>query len=595
VRPFREEDRPRRVYTVWRRTPAGVEVWGPEGPVAFNHSAARIWELIDGRRTVAEIIADLAPAYPGAGAQTLRSDALSFLSHLAAGDLIAPTWPPDGWQASLADGAGASAVMVNGGAVASTAEAGPAAGRGGIHDAVVAADVLLVLPPPGRPYPRDFTSFAPPLGLAYLGAALERAGYRTAIRDYYARPFDARAFDSLLQEAGPRVVGLSAYTENYPTALFLAARVKRLDPTARVVLGGPHITGARLDRPPSPGVDAVARGEADDSLVQLVRHWLEPGGSRGWDRPVAGVTFRGSGGRLTDGGPEPPAVDPAAVPPPARHLLDLNAYPVPGCLLTARGCGQACIFCSSWHGSGRRLRPNAIDRVIDELDQMPMLPVHAQGEGCRVHFWDESFTVDRERTLALCRRLRSTAPGLRWSAGTRVDAVDPELLDAMAAAGCVALNFGVESGVPALLRQLGKGIRLDQVERAVRWTVERGLYTTCNFMLPAPGDTPETVRRTRDYAVTLLGLGAKGISFNISTPFPGTALYERADSLGIRLQSAPWEDYHYWNPVMATRWLEASTIRELYFEAALAVASRTPAPPASPTGDPSSALNCRGS
>ena len=90
-------DVPRRVYTVWRRTPSGVEVLGPSGPVPLNHTAARIWELIDGARPASAIIAALARDYPDVDPAALRADVLEFLRFLAASDLAVTRWPPAAW------------------------------------------------------------------------------------------------------------------------------------------------------------------------------------------------------------------------------------------------------------------------------------------------------------------------------------------------------------------------------------------------------------------------------------------------------------------------------------------------------------------
>jgi radical SAM superfamily enzyme YgiQ (UPF0313 family) len=389
----------------------------------------------------------------------------------------------------------------------------------------------------------------------------------------------------------PRVVGLSTYTENMPAALLIAAQVKQHDSGIKVVLGGSHVSYTDPRRLPADAVDAVVRGEAEVSLVHLVRRWLEGvgpgagsggGGSGGGGsgsggsgtgvsgtRPIPGVTYRGDDGRLLVGARVADPVDPASLPVPARDLLPMAAYRAGGCLLTARGCGRSCIFCVSWRGGGSPLRARPLDHVMAELRLL------VTGAGfARLHFWDESFTADRARTLCLCRRLRDEGPACSWSAGTRVDLVDAGLLAEMAAAGCVALNFGVESGDPGVLRRIGKHIALDQVGRSVAMAAQCGIYTTYNFMMPFPDDTPATIRRTLDFALRLLDMGAGGVSFNISTPFPGTALYERAARFGLTLHDAGWEDYHYWNPVFSTRHLGRDAIRELFFEATLAVAGR---------------------
>ena len=415
-------------------------------------------------------------------------------------------------------------------------------------------DVLLILPPPGRPYLEDFKSFAPPLGLAYLASALRQAGFSALILDYYSKPFDRNEFDRLLVSVQPKAVGMSAYTENFSSALMLAARIKRYNDHIKIILGGPHVTHASLSELP-PDVDAIIRGEGEVALVSLLTKQETD------RRPIPGVIYRDGGGQTVSGPQNSLILDPQSLPVPERDLLDPGAYVVKSSMLTSRGCGQSCIFCVSWHGNGKKVRLLPDDQVLSEIAQLLSDPTVEH-----IHFWDETFTADRARTIRICKRFRDELRGFSWSAGTRVDMVDPDLLGIMRRAGCIALNFGVESGNPDVLRAIGKKISIEQVEASVTMSVSHHIVTTYNFMMPAPEDTVETVRGSLKFALQLLDLGAGGVSFNISTPFPGTLLYEQSERLGIKLHDVPWDDYHYWNPVFSTRYLDRDTIRELYYE-----------------------------
>jgi radical SAM superfamily enzyme YgiQ (UPF0313 family) len=109
-----------------------------------------------------------------------------------------------------------------------------------------------------------------------------------------------------------------------------------------------------------------------------------------------------------------------------------------------------------------------------------------------------------------------------WAARSRVDTVDEPMLRAMAAAGCVRVYYGLESGVPEILRTLHKATDLDQMRRALRWTRAAGLDTFGYFMIGNPGDTLDTVERTVQLS---LQLDLDYVQYSKVTPMPGTALY----------------------------------------------------------------------
>jgi anaerobic magnesium-protoporphyrin IX monomethyl ester cyclase len=187
----------------------------------------------------------------------------------------------------------------------------------------------------------------------------------------------------------------------------------------------------------------------------------------------------------------PPAVlidDLDALPPPhlAQPLFSATWYDgngasvVPGGILTSRGCPARCTFCANYV-TGRAFRYREPREVAREIA--------AWHDGWDMSFfpiWDDAFTVHSRRLLALCAEFERLDFPFGFSAITRANLVTPELLAAMQRAGAVHVNFGVESGDDDILAAIGKGIRTDQVVRALSWAKKLGLATACNFMLGFP-------------------------------------------------------------------------------------------------------------
>ena len=100
------------------------------------------------------------------------------------------------------------------------------------------------------------------------------------------------------------------------------------------------------------------------------------------------------------------------------------------------------------------------------------------------------------------------------------------MLELLKKAGCVRINYGVESGDPEVLRGLKKGITLEQAEKAFYLTKKYGIDALAYFMIGCPGDTQKTIEETRKFAEKLK---PAYVHFTILMPFPSTKVY--ADAL----------------------------------------------------------------
>jgi radical SAM superfamily enzyme YgiQ (UPF0313 family) len=157
----------------------------------------------------------------------------------------------------------------------------------------------------------------------------------------------------------------------------------------------------------------------------------------------------------------------------------------------------------------------------------------------RIRVEDDLFTFRKERALAICRELDRRSLSVRWRAYARVDKVDAELLAWMRKTGCERILFGAESGSPEILRRIRKGITPEQTRRAVKLTREAGIGVLASFVLGLPGETPQTLRQTLEFADSL----EVPYSLNLLTPYVGTEIRERAAELGIRILSHDWRLY----------------------------------------------------
>jgi radical SAM superfamily enzyme YgiQ (UPF0313 family) len=128
-----------------------------------------------------------------------------------------------------------------------------------------------------------------------------------------------------------------------------------------------------------------------------------------------------------------------------------------------------------------------------------------------------------------------------WFCFARVDGITKEILAAMKRAGCFSIGFGVETGDAEIMKSIKKGITLDQVRQALRWSREAGIKSQCFFVFGNPGETPGTAERTIRFAMELKPALA---FFNMMVPYPGTEAYRaHFGDVGRPPDRVRWEDW----------------------------------------------------
>jgi anaerobic magnesium-protoporphyrin IX monomethyl ester cyclase len=391
--------------------------------------------------------------------------------------------------------------------------------------------VLLINPPQSTRYPQ------PPIGLALIAAILEKAGYAVGLLD--ANALQLKPEDVIKAVSDADIVGITGMTPTIGTALSIARYLKKDRQNIKIILGGPHVTLLPEETLSSSNdIDVIVRGEGDETVIELMRA-LENG------KPldsVAGISYKANG-NVVHTADRTSSVDMDKLPYPAYHRLPWKQYhPHPphgmslpfGAIVTSRGCPYRCAYCSK-PVFGSKFRAQSPERVVEEMSYL-----HEKFGVKEIAFYDDSFTLDKERAHAIADKIMEKRLKIAWTCETRVNLVDRELLGHMKRAGCYSVAYGIESASPQIIEVLHKDITLEQVEKAVRDSREVGLQVVGYFMLGSPGETPATIRQTIDYAKKLKVDFAQ---FSITTPFPGTELYDIY--MRDKKESIPWEKFVY--------------------------------------------------
>jgi radical SAM superfamily enzyme YgiQ (UPF0313 family) len=376
---------------------------------------------------------------------------------------------------------------------------------------------------------------SPPLGLAYLGAALERAGIQVKILDYVVYPYSEARLGSVLKRFQPHIAGATAVTMTFDHAKQVLKTIKTINPHVLTVMGGPHVTFcARETLETFPELDVVVLGEGEQTFVDLTN---AVGGAHHLDT-VDGITHR-TGSQLNTTAKRKLIQNLDSLPLPARHLLPLGRYRtlgLPISMTTSRGCPYKCIFCVGRKMVGAKVRYHSIDRIVAELEELANLKFQ------QINIVDDLFTANQKHCRAVCEEMIKRKIGINWTSFARVDTVSENLLSKMRTAGCTAVSFGIESANPDILKTIKKGITVQQVIDAVRMCRRVGLRPYASFILGLPGETQDTIKESAALAAKLQQEGL-AYGFHILAPFPGTEVREKKEALGIRILTDDWSKY----------------------------------------------------
>ena len=379
-----------------------------------------------------------------------------------------------------------------------------------------------------------------PLGIAYIAAVLEEKGIEVSVIDANAENISVTETAKRIRHNSAEVVGITSTTTIMPLVYNLCDEIKK-ESDKIIVIGGPHVTFMdKRTLQECNSVDIVVLGEGEVTMLELVEN-------KGNPENIRGITYRDKNTNEIITNPERERIKNLdEIPFPARHLFRVDLYR-PGAILnigvsgreyasliTARGCPNKCVYCSSAYFWGTKVRFRRPENVVSEIEFL----VEKYGVK-HIFFKDDTFTMPPKRTEKICDLIIERNLNVKWCCYARVNMITRGLLKKMKAAGCFGLDFGIESGSQEILNRIKKNITLDQSRETIRYAKEEKIMSYASFMIGLPGDDFETAKKTIDFAIEVSPDIAQ---FFIATPFPGTEFYEEALEKGWIDRLDTWKD-----------------------------------------------------
>jgi radical SAM superfamily enzyme YgiQ (UPF0313 family) len=368
----------------------------------------------------------------------------------------------------------------------------------------------------------------PSVALATIAAQADRHDVRVADMVVWRRKAPRRFLETL-EQFRPRVVGFSAMTFQYETALQFAALAKRFDEGILTVLGGYHATLFSEEIAAGPDGrywDFLVRGEGDYTFGELL-DCVEAGGA-GLEG-VRGLSWKRNGGFAHN--PVRPLADLGRLRIPARDKRIARGFHMyfrrADAIETSRGCLHQCNFCSIREMYGRSFRLFPIDRVLSDIED-------AYARGARHIFCtDDNITLDMDRFEALLdgviglglRKLVFTTQASPIGFARR-----PGIAKKMVRAGFVSVFLGIENVSTKNLRAMAKPNTVESIRRGVTELQSEDITVIAGLINGLPQDDAESIRENYEF---VRELGITSVMDQLLTPYPKTDVRKEMLATGM--------------------------------------------------------------
>jgi radical SAM superfamily enzyme YgiQ (UPF0313 family) len=368
-----------------------------------------------------------------------------------------------------------------------------------------------------------------PLGLGVVAAATRRAGHEVAFLDLLYETDVAAAVHRAVSAFAPDVIGISVRNiddQSRDNPRFLLAQVRpvvaacRAASVAPVVVGGAGYSIFADAALAYLGADFGVVGDGEAVFPALLDR-LEAGSDPA-ELPGVRALGRAAGrpAAFSEDLDDLPLWDEAlaGVADPASPDLWVPVQ-------SRRGCPNDCSYCSTALVQGRAIRarePRAVAAHVARL---------AAAGYRRFYFVDNSFNIPEPHALELCEALAELTPPVAWRCIVYPHLVREELVAAMAAAGCVEVSLGFESGSERVLRAMNKRFTPADVRSAADLLAAHGIRRIGFLLLGGPDETRQTVEESLEFAASLR-LELLRITVGIRI-YPGTPLARLAVAAGV--------------------------------------------------------------
>lgn len=381
----------------------------------------------------------------------------------------------------------------------------------------------------------------PPLGLGYIASYLRKY---SDFNNISIVEKESNLLNSIIRRK-PDIVGIASVSVQFNNAVKLAEEIKKeLD--IPVIIGGQHITSIPHVLPNV--FDLAVVGEGEETILELIKTFSEDGKFKQEKlNKIKGIAFYKDNKLVATQRRE--LIQPLdKIPYPARDLFKMKEhYLLPRKIisktnlnrgthmLTSRGCPYNCVFCASSCFWKHRIRFFSPEYVIGEMKEL------IEKYGVKVIcIFDDLFIVDKKRLEKIVEMIKkeNIEKQVMFRCSVRADLIDEKTCHMLKQMNVHTVSVGFESGSKRVLNYLKRNTaKVENNSRAAKLLKKYDFEIEGLFMIGSPYETREDMMKTMKF---IKENDIDTIELCLTTPFPGTDLWEYAKQKGLVSDNMDW-------------------------------------------------------
>jgi anaerobic magnesium-protoporphyrin IX monomethyl ester cyclase len=347
---------------------------------------------------------------------------------------------------------------------------------------------------------------------------------------------------------------LSINVYSKPLVLYMAQKIREINPAAGIIIGGPQCFPAYdgLDILENVFVDAICTGEGDLIWPKVLDHFDK---NRNLHLDIPGLCYRKDDGTVVDNGVPEIADDLNSIPFADYSNIDFERYgnKYYFSLMTSRGCINTCAFCSERPNFSRyrfRSADNIYNEILKHFGDLQSNPYILKPKEVvpYISFNDSLINGVPRELERFCDLVINGGHKFMWGGMTLIrKEMTAELLVKMKKAGCHNLAWGLESGCQDVLELMHKRFfDMTLAKKVIKMVHDVGIYQSISLIAGFPGETEEMFLETKQFIAEYGKYCAVSVQpMNITK---NSLVYDKPEDFGI----ADKNDWLKWQTIDGT-------------------------------------------
>lgn len=371
-----------------------------------------------------------------------------------------------------------------------------------------------------------------PQGLAYIATPLIKAGYDVHIYNQDIYHWPERHLTDFLNKEHFDVVGVSVIAGyyQYRKLLKISDAINKSHKRPFYILGGHGPTPEPEYFLKKTGADVIVRGEGEITIIELMKAIT---GKHSFSS-IKGIAYK-DGKKYVVNQTRPLIKNIDEIDFPSWDLFPINHYALyrtPNLqrsdrimpVLSGRGCIFQCNFC---YRMDKGFRPRSVGSILEEVQKL-QTDYHISA----ITFSDDLLMSSKQRTVEVCEGILKSGMKFTWDCNGRLNFANQDVLRLMKKAGCVFINYGIESLDQKALNTMKKGLTVKMIHEGIRNTLDVGISPGLNIIFGNIGETKDSLQKGVDFLLKYDD-HAQLRTIRPVTPYPGSPLYYYAIKKGL--------------------------------------------------------------